>query len=152
MRGRPPEPLAVLQARGSLHAKYRREDKTIEGEPLSVEDVPAWLSASSRTHWMTIYPVLEEMGVALQCDALALGLLCDAIADYLAVSDDVAKKGRVAINAAGAEYTRPSVKMMQASWLNILKAAQEFGLTPVARGRVKLEPKKPTGIQTRERK
>ncbi len=156
--GRHAEPLRALILRGSKKAKYERQGREPEGElvddPMAV--IPAWLPAAARAHWMTIAPMVKDLGILTTSDTVTLAMLCFAIADFLNAQADVELKGAIGHyttdeGGQGAEYQRPSVRHMHTAWANVIKASALFGLSPSDKSRIKLEPKKASGIATRKR-
>lgn len=133
MPGPQPTPSAILAARGSWRAKMR------SGEPqiaVSVPDCPAWVQGPARDWWPEVAGQLAEMGVMGAPYTVALGLLVDALSDYLQARETVLRAGQTYETANGQIHTRPEVAVMERAWTRTLHAAGEFGLTPASRTRV----------------
>lgn len=135
--GRPPKPKHLHVVQGTYRAD--RHD-TGAPEPETKEpEIPTWLSAKARTHWRKIAPHLLRMGVLTEGDGTALAMLCDAIADYVQISQTLKKSGLTyeAETRDGMRIMKhPLVTEKDAAWKRFHRMAVEFGLTPSARRRV----------------
>ena len=76
---------------------------------------------------------------------MALALLCDSIADYVAAREIVRSAAEdqttrfLAHTDKGNVIQHPAVSVMHHAWERILKSGREFGLTPSSRSGVKVE-------------
>lgn len=141
-RGGPkPVPTSMLAVRGSRYVRRRG------GEPRTARTLPAcptWVSPDARKYWREIGGVLDGMKVMTVADRVALGLLVDALAHYIAVKQAVygttteAGTGMTTTNAAGTLVRHPLVLLMHEAWREVLQACREFGLTPSSRTGVRL--------------
>jgi hypothetical protein len=79
---------------------------------------------AARKHWGEIGLMLEGLGVIAKPHTLALAMLCEALADWIADHDAKA-------------------------WERVLKACREFGMTPSAMSAVRSVKgdEKPKGLQ-----
>ena len=143
-RGRNPTPKAILEARGSKHAKYvRRED--LQGPP-GRPDRPAWLIRDARRKWDELIPLLDQMGVLSLIDASALARYCDLHRRWC--------EARKVIDRDGPTYTtydeggeiriiraRPEVAMCNSLGVEMGRLEPQFGMTPAGRARLSVEAK-----------
>lgn len=80
------------------------------------------------------------MKVLTTADPIALGLLCDALAEYIAARAEVEKAGRTyeTESESGSVMIRahPSVAIQADAWRRAKLMLTEFGLTPASRAKV----------------
>jgi P27 family predicted phage terminase small subunit len=108
---------------------------------------PAHLSDKARKAWPKVARILSGVSVLTVADGLALEGLCEAYADY--------QSSREAIKAAGGEYyqvqmgegggvmwrAHPAVASRNDADRRLRAWLVEFGLTPAARSKVKIDGK-----------
>ena len=85
------------------------------------------------------------MGVLTEADALALEVMCEAYADFLAARRELGAFGSnyyETTNQSGSKMYRahPAVAVMQDADRRIKAWIAEFGMTPSARSRVEAKP------------
>lgn len=101
---------------------------------------PEWLELSdlAKVAWRDIAPLLRSMRVLTQADAVALSLLCDALAGYVTAKQQVREEGAVYWTAGKAPMRRahPAVGIAGENSKFAKAMLSEFGLTPAARSRV----------------
>ena len=137
-RGPKPVPKAAKRRRGTFRAD--RDGGT--PEPKSEKPRrPAWLGKEASRHWTAIAAELEGMGVLARADQVALALLCQALADYLAARQEVAEQGMTFLTESGYVTQHPAVGMMNRAWERVVKLAREFGMTPSSRAGLKVPGK-----------
>jgi P27 family predicted phage terminase small subunit len=104
------------------------------------------VSPEAKKYWRDIGAVLEGMKVMTVADRVALGLLADALARYVAAKRTVygtstdEGSGLTTVNGSGTPIKHPMAQLMDAAWEQVLKACREFGLTPSSRTGVRLTP------------
>lgn len=110
----------------------------------TIPRAPAGLGASARRIWRDLARRLDSAGVLTEADGHALGLLAEALADYRAAMDVVARDGRTyeCRTSAGSNMhrVRPEVALAADAWRRAARMMVEFGLTPASRGRIDLPP------------
>jgi len=123
----------------------QRKDRAnpAEPEPAAVElgaRPPAWLALSplSRRVWRDLVPLLRGMRVLTEADAVALGLLCDALASYVTAKKAIAEEGAVYWTSGQVAMRRahPGVAIAAENSRFAKVMLGEFGLTPAARSKV----------------
>lgn len=137
--GRPRKPTQLKVVQGTTRA-----DRANPGEPKIAagavsQRAPAWLSANARPWWRRVRPILARMKVLTDADPIALGLLCDALADYVAARDQLAKEGRTYETESEAGRmirANPLVGDQADAWRRAKLMLTEFGLTPASRAKV----------------
>lgn len=107
---------------------------------LSGTTPPAFVSDRARQHWPELARLLADMNVLGDGDLIALGLLCETLAEYLDARDTVARDGATyaATTEAGAVMHRahPAVAQRNDAARRVQSLLSEFGLTPSARAKV----------------
>lgn len=139
LMGRPRKPTQLKVLEGTA-----RKDRSNPAEPTPPvagvhERPPVWLRASSRPWWRRIRPLLVQMQVMTGADPVALGLLCDALADYVAARKVIEVKGSTfeTVGDAGLMVRqRPEVYIAADAWRRSKLMMTEFGLTPASRAKV----------------
>ncbi len=140
MRGRKPTPshLKLVTGNPGKRAMNRAEPKPRRERP----SAPAHVSDKARETWGMVAALLDDMGVLTKVDVLAVEMLCEAYADYLAARQELATIGSnyyETVNAQGGTMFRahPAVAVVQDADRRIRGWLAEFGMTPSARSRVK---------------
>ena len=84
--------------------------------------------------------MLVRMQVLTDADPVALGLLCDALAEYIAARAEVERAGRTyeTVSESGGVMIRahPAVAIQADAWRRAKLMLTEFGLTPASRAKV----------------
>lgn len=159
-RGPAPKPTALKLIAGN---PGRRPLNTNEPVPPSGEPVqPAFLDASARAVWAQIVPDLAKCGLARSIDGVTLGRYCVNVVLWTEAVAFVRKNGSTyAIRdkptgetpgkiIAIKEYPQSAMQRKLAQLL--LQIEREFGLTPAARTRIKLEQEAAAGGDVNELK
>lgn len=142
MKGRKPTPSHLKLVKGN---PGKRPLNISEPRPRRERpSAPAHISDKARETWGYVSGLLDEIGVLTKIDALALEVLCEAYADYLAARVDLKGFGSnyyMTVNQTGGVMHRahPAVAVMQDADRRIKAWLAEFGMTPSARTRVKGE-------------
>ena len=114
---------------------------------LTVTEPPAFVSDRAAHHWPELARLLADMNVLGDGDLIALGLLCETLAEYLDARDTVARDGATyeAVTEAGAVMHRahPAVAQRADAARRVQSLLSEFGLTPSARAKVQGLPDLP---------
>lgn len=95
---------------------------------------PAWLSEPARAHWADVVPTIAPNAVAA-VDASALGMFCEALADYL-TARAIAEDEPYTLDEHGRPRRHPAHMVRDAASARLLAWARELGLTPAARARM----------------
>lgn len=144
--GRPPKPTALKVVEGTERADRRNPT---EPKPPQLEvgaAAPTWLrDDKARRAWAHLSKLLTEQGILSVLDSLALGMLCDAFADYLAAGDRLRRDGYYRRTGSGKAEVRglmahPAVRERRYAWMRIERMLTQFGMTPSARVRVSALP------------
>lgn len=135
LRGPAPQPTAIRQLNGnpSRRPLNEREPKPLLGQPRT----PKGLSRRARAEWRVLSEQLLQMGVLAEVDGVALGLLCNDIAELERVQGDLSRTGYL-IKNPGTNRIRvnPLVQVVSDLSRRVLVGLREFGLSPASRSRV----------------
>ena len=111
--------------------------------PPAVPDCPIWLKGDAKREWDRVVPQLAEAGVLTGLDGGQLERYCDAYGNWLEARADVKKRGPT-IKGPFGPTNNPNVKRAFDERKEADRLAQELGLSPSARSRVKVPEKTPT--------
>lgn len=120
--------------------------------PIGVPDMPTaddcpsppdFLSELARDEWARIAPGLHAIGLLSDVDIMALGAYCMAIGQWIEVELDIrrlAKNQRMkqTIDGMGLMVVLSKKSLLAAE--KAIKFASEFGMTPIARARLGVDP------------
>jgi P27 family predicted phage terminase small subunit len=151
-RGPAPTPAEVLKLRGSPRAKGRSDGPALEVE---APDRPRWLKKEARAEWDRVAALLVRQRVLTQLDRAFLAAYCVAWARWQKVLREVEAQGEMALDAAGREVPSPRLRVLDAAFDAMAKAARELGLSPASRARVlsvPAEPESESSVSTFARK
>lgn len=139
-RGPRPLPTALAKQRGYK----RRPSRTVPGkEPERRGKVPTRApaalqgSAVACEAWRMLRSGLTKLKVLSQDDSIALEGLCVAYARALDADKLVRKHGLITAKWDGSYVKNPAVDISRQAWSEVRRFAQEFGITPSARTRVR---------------
>lgn len=140
-RGPRPEPTALKLLKGN---PGQRPINDAEPKPQPVAPkCPRWLSKSAKREWRRLAKELEPLGLLTVIDGMALATLCEEYATYVWAQGVLAENGHTHeyTNKAGEPNTvaRPEVAIAHRALTNIKTLCAEFGLTPSARSRMRVE-------------
>lgn len=140
MKGRPPKPTALKRVTGNPGKRPLNEDEPQlpEGAP----NCPDSLKGLAKTMWFEYVEILSKMGVLTEADGKALYQLCQLHADEQSWQNAIKKYGRMVRGASGDLKVNPAARMLKEVRAQIKAYLSEFGLTPAARSKVKVVPKK----------
>ena len=111
-------------------------------------NLPEWVSEAAYKYWPEVCEQLERLDVVTKADGLALGFLCDQLANYVQAVKILIDAGSPVIKKpimANGKHVgdvlspHPAVKIRDAAWDRTLRVAREFGLTPSSRAGVRAE-------------
>ena len=134
MKGRKQTPNVIHIATGS---RNRRKSEPVHASPLG--DPPDVLVGQSLAVWREMVKELSAAGVGARVDAWGLACYCIAVADLEEAEADIRKRGTIVRGKQGM-VKNPSCSIKKEAMTQIRHFANEFGLTPAARGKVKATP------------
>lgn len=141
--GRPRTPTALKALRGTTRA-----DRANPAEPdVAVLELgaqpPEWITRDrAREAWGDLVRLLTPAKILTVLDPLALGLLVDAFADYLAATEDIDEEGPYywSTTEGGGKIRRrnPAMDDRKDAWLRVERLLSKFGMTPADRSKIKI--------------
>ena len=148
-RGPAPTPTSVLKLRGSWRADANPDEPKPE---VGVPDMPDFLEGMAKDCWDQITPLLEGMNVITKADEVALSMLCKTYANWRRAEELLAKHGDVypiRDNEGNVKYLQqsPYVSIARNNLLALKGMLEQFGLTPSARSRLRVEPDATVKVQ-----
>jgi P27 family predicted phage terminase small subunit len=139
-RGPPPKPTAQKKLEGT----YRKDRDPSAGAafepPPGAPQAPKWLDKEAKAEWARVVPLLLEGKVLTLLDGGALERYCVAHSNWVKAQRDVQKNGLVLKTQFGPQKN-PAVKIAFDERAAAKQLAQELGLSPSARTRVKVAEK-----------
>lgn len=146
MPGPPRTPTPILKARGSWLAKTRDGEMSL---PVEAPDCPDWLPAEAKAEWGRIVPQLVVAGVIATVDRALLMAYCEAVAEFVKMAKRIEKDGQFAKTkeredgSGGNVIQHPALAVRNRARATMLQLAQQFGLSPSARARIKAQEAAP---------
>lgn len=130
-------PTALRKARGRVRGgpkKGSKEPTPKAGTP----DMPLHIrkDKDAMACWTSLASTLRKLKVLTKADGAAFEGMCQAYSRAVQADRLIRKHGMVKENIYGDLKANPAVNISRASWAELRKFAQEFGLTPSARTRV----------------
>lgn len=112
----------------------------------TIPPCPPGLSAESSAAWGRLSVLLHNLGVLTELDAMALERLCDCYAEILSCRRLIKKNGRTykTIGTTGSVVIKanPAVGQLSDADRRFKGYLVEFGMTPAARTKVRVEGEK----------
>lgn len=147
MKGRKPKPSHLKLITGNPGKRPMNENEP--PVPFERPSCPAHVSDKARETWGYVCGLLEGMGILSTVDAVAIEVLCEAYADFLAAGDElkalgspyystVTESGAIMWRAHPAQAARRDADVRIRGWLS------EFGMTPAQRSKIKIGQPKET--------
>jgi len=134
-----PDNLHVINGNPGKRGKGKDQQK-IE---IEVPPCPAWLPKEAKTEWRYIVKELKRYGLITRLDKNVLATHCDAVATYklatLKLNEKTDGKGFTSCTPNGMAIQSVWLQIKNKAFEQIKSTAPEFGLTPSARARVKVE-------------
>ena len=145
MRGRKPQPTHLKLVKGNPGRRPMNENEPTPPRE-EIPAAPAHLTANARPAWERLAPLLHGMGVLTAADVTAFERACECYAEI--------RHCQTVIETLGGTYetrtvangfmvrARPEVAQLADADRRFRSWVSEFGLTPAARTRIKIEPGK----------
>ena len=139
MAGRTPKPSALKLVAGNPGG---RSLNSREPEPVLLNDLepPPYLAPRSAVVWRELAPMLRRNQVLTEMDVLALAMLCDQVADYRFAREARGDSLVMVSEKTGSEYLSAYTVAQQAASKRAGEIMGKFGMDPVSRSRVMVEP------------
>jgi P27 family predicted phage terminase small subunit len=137
--GRPPVPTWLKELRGTLQPA----DQAGEPQPDSSLYVPPPTELANRPiakeYWEVHLPLLVKNRMITEVDMAQFALLCLAFEDLIEAEQDLRTNGKTIRTENGYLVQSPYVSMRAQRWKEYVELCREFGLTPSARTRIKIQ-------------
>lgn len=111
-------------------------------------DPPDWLEESDEALriWHEFAPVLNRLGLLESLDRVAYAMLCDAVAGYLRIRDEISREELVLFAGdSGYPTPNPLCALMRGQTKAVRELLSDFGMTPTSRssltGSTSVEPR-----------
>ena len=117
-----------------------RRDRINDKEPKppkKMPSCPSWLSAEGKKVWRRTSKQLSEMGILYACDGDSLAAYCEAVVRHQMACELIGQTGILIKGRRDGVVKNPAVQVARDAEATIKAFAQEFGLTPSARTRLK---------------
>ncbi len=99
---------------------------------------PKDLSPAAAATWRQMVRLIPA-GKLHKLDEVALTVLCTSYADYREAQRQVDEHGTVVLGTTGQPIKNPYCLVLKESWERIRPLLAEFGLSPLARAKLKME-------------
>lgn len=133
VQGRPPKGVDQHLAQGT----FRRGRHAAATLPVEVPPMPPDLSPAAQACWNVVAEDLRFSGIVSRVDGKALRLLAESWALYLEAEDAIRKHGAV-VEGRGMLRPNPAIAVRATVTKEIMAILRQFGLTPQARGAVRV--------------
>ena len=148
---RRPIPSHLQVIKGAYDKNPQRRNNAEPKAPKGLPPCPYNLDRLAKNEWKRICGELSLLGVLSQVDRGSLEIYCLSYSKWRKANKQLDKDGLTIVNSAGNLVRHPANAVCDASAAMCYKLLIEFGLTPAARTRVQVEPKKEVGIVARSR-
>lgn len=135
LRGPAPKPTALKLLQGERHRDRINDSEPIPRDALPV--CPESVEPAVRAIWDFTMLELAHMKIVASIDRDALLAYCEAVVTHRESSALLHREGLTASNAAGTLVKHPATTIQRESAELIRRFAQEFGLTPSGRTRIR---------------
>ena len=145
-RGRKPKPSALKLLTGNPGKRPLPSDEP--QIPASLPPAPDHLNELARGEWKRVAESLYNCGILTALDRAALGAYCTAYARWAEAETKLEAEGFTIETSLGTIIQSPLVGIANKAAADMVRYASEFGMTPSARSRVKVDRKakdNPTG-------
>jgi len=109
--------------------------------PPAIPEPPAWLCAAALVEWERHAPRFKDSGILSHLDRDAFANYCQALGRLAEAEGELAKSGLTYTTPSGFVRPSPWLKIIHETVNVITRLQVEFGLTPSARSRIKVESK-----------
>jgi P27 family predicted phage terminase small subunit len=143
-RGPAPDPIPLKILKGIGNGKDQAGYPIPAAPPFErgIPDAPPWLTPDAREVWDRVAPTLDRLDLLKPEDREAFTCYCEAWATYRAALKEVRTYGlTIESHKTGMQHKNPSVTVMETAANQLLRFAQQFGLTPVAEVALAKPPK-----------
>ncbi len=136
MTGRPPKPTAIKRLTGNPGKRALNKN---EPQPERViPAMPRGLPKRAKQFWKAHADKLDRLGILTEVDGAAFTVMSIHYAVAWSAMERVFAEGMTRVDENGAERKHPLLQVWRENSAAYLRYAQQFGLTPSARGRLSI--------------
>jgi P27 family predicted phage terminase small subunit len=140
-RGPVAQPASLKLLRGN--PGRRKISKSEPVVPLGTPEAPAFLSPTERQEWDRIVPLLMAAGLLTELDRAVVSLYCVAYARWLDAEAHLRQFGTVVRKVRGGQGPSPYLRVANTAYAQMRALANELGLSPASRSRLRVEKPEP---------
>lgn len=100
---------------------------------------PDYLDQKAKAEWSRLVPKLEALGILDAVDESAIAIYCDAHSRWLKARETIESEGVVSETSSGNLKGNPAVAVAREAASQMLAILEQFGCTPLARGRLTIK-------------
>jgi len=141
-RGPAPKPVELRILQGNPGRRPLPKAENLVRDAAGSLACPKWICVEGRREWRRVARMLQRLGVYRTTDRAALAAYCQSWGRYVQVEKILREEGMTFETDKGYVGQRPEVGMSHKYLALVKSLAQELGLTPASRPRVKAEPEK----------
>jgi P27 family predicted phage terminase small subunit len=128
-----PIPLKILKGRGGGKDSIGRPIPAPPPFERAAPDPPAWLEPEARELWDRVAPTLDRLDLLKPEDWQSFICYCETWATWREALHRVRVEGLILDNPkTGMPHKNPAMAIVEAANMQLLRYAQQFGLTPAA--------------------
>lgn len=139
MSGPRPTPTYLKLLRGNPGKRAINKNEPKPRVPAKAPEPPAFLNAIAKEEWARVSGELFHLNLLTTIDVAALAVYCDAYARWRVATEVMAAMsthGLLIKSRAGEATANPLIWIANSATKTMLRAADEFGMTPAARSRI----------------
>jgi P27 family predicted phage terminase small subunit len=148
MSGPPPTPTNLRILRGNPSKRPLPAGEPEPARAPAIPGPPAYLTGYARDEWWSISPELYRLGLLAVIDVAPLAAYCQAYGRWRTAEESLARmaandhlmSGLIIKSRTGEAVTNPLVGVSRRAANDMVRYANEFGLTPAARTRLAAGP------------
>lgn len=139
MRGRKPTPMTIKRLNGNPGKRPLKQQLVA---PDGIPECPDHLDEEARKEWLRITRELDSMGILASIDRAALAAYCQVWSRWIDAEKLLADQGVIVKSPSGYAIQNPALSIANKSVEQLHRFSVEFGMTPSARTRIHIEPKR----------
>lgn len=153
MPGPPPEPTELKKLKGNPGKRPLNENEPQPDIADKCPEPPAYMPKYAKQEWRYQAQKLWKIGLFTKIDRGVFIAYCMAWNRFREAEDEIAaiikggQKNALMIQTKNGNYVHnPAVSISKGALEDLVKYAQQLGMTPSARTRISTSPKKPTTV------
>jgi P27 family predicted phage terminase small subunit len=124
--------------------RVTKYSSAVDGGILRDTEPPEHLEGLARDKWQGLAETLADAGLLEELDRDGLASYCLCFADLWAAVEQIKKDGTTFTTDSGYIMKHPAVTMKNDALRQMQSLAKEYGLTPAARARLRVDNEGPT--------